>query len=116
MDSALSSKVNSIRLTLQAVEAQVASSPMQSDGLEELKSAVDEIRLRIWAIMAASAEGSDGLALQRFRLRRAISFCDSLAKDFEEGAMSGRHRECALLLASLARLTTAVAQCAPNAH
>ncbi len=116
MDTALASKVNSIRLTLQAIESQVATGPLPAGALEELKSAVDEIRLRIWAIMAAAAESSDGLALQRFRLRRAIEFCDSLARDFESATISPRHRECALLLASLARLSTTVASAVPEAH
>ncbi len=116
MDNTLASKVDSIRLTLQAVEAQITHGSMQAGALEDLKSTVDEIRLRIWAIMAAAAEGSDGLALQRFRLRRAIEFCDSMAREFESGAMSARHRECALLLASLARLSTSVIAAVPEAN
>jgi hypothetical protein len=112
----LASQVNSIRLTLQAVEAQVGSGRIQKDALEELKSAVDEIRLRIWAIMSAAAEGSDGLALQRFRLRRAIEFCDGLNREFESGTMSARHRECAILQAVLAKLTASLAKAVPEAH
>ena len=116
MDSGLASQVNSIRLTLQAVEAQVGTGRLQRSALEDLKSSVDEIRLRIWAIMAASAEGSDGLALQRFRLRRAIEFCDGLSKEFEEGSMSARHKECEILLAVLGRLTTCISGARPEAH
>lgn len=116
MDSALASQVNSIRLTLQAVEAQVGNGRIQKGALDDLKSAVDEIRLRIWAIMSAAAEGSDGLALQRFRLRRAIEFCDSLNQEFEAGTMSARHRECAILMSVLGKLTTSLAKALPDAH
>ena len=116
MDTALASKVNSIRLTLQAVESQITTGPLQTEALEDLKSAVDEIRLRIWTILAAAADGNTGLALQRFRLRRAIDFCDGLARDFESATISARHRECALLLASLARLSTSVVSAVPEAH
>ena len=116
MDPALASQVNSIRLTLQAVEAQVGSGKIQKGALDDLKSAVDEIRLRIWAIMSASAEGSDGLALQRFRLRRAIEFCDGLNQEFEGGTMSARHRECAILQAVLGKLTTSLEKAVPEAH
>ena len=108
MDPALSSQVNSIRLTLQAVEAQVGGGKIQKGALDELKSAVDEIRLRIWAIMSAAAEGSDGLALERFRLRRAIEFCDSLSKEFEDGTMSPTHRECTVLVSVLGKLSTSI--------
>ncbi len=116
MDSALASQVNSIRLTLQAVEAQVGNGRIQKGALDDLKSAVDEIRLRIWAIMSAAAEGSDGLALQRFRLRRAIEFCDGLNQEFEAGTMSARHRECAILMSVLGKLTTSLGKTLPDAH
>ena len=116
MDPTLASQVNSIRLTLQAVEAQVGGGKIQKGALDDLKSAVDEIRLRIWAIMSAAAEGSDGLALQRFRLRRAIEFCDSLNQEFEDGSMSARHRECAILASVLGKLTTSLEKAIPEAH
>ncbi|HEU5217055.1 MAG TPA: hypothetical protein VFU23_00250 [Gemmatimonadales bacterium] len=116
MDPALSNEVNSIRLTLQAVEAQVGSGKIQKGALEDLKSAVDEIRLRIWAIMSAAAETSDGLALERFRLRRAIEFCDSLNREFEAGTISSRHRECVILQTALNRLSRNLAQALPDAH
>jgi len=114
MDPALASQVNSIRLTLQAVEAQVGTGKLQRSALEDLKSTVDEIRLRIWAIMAAAAEGSDGLALQRFRLRRAIEFCDGLCKEFESGTMSTTHRECDMLLSVVGRLSTCLGGARPS--
>jgi hypothetical protein len=114
MDPALAGQVSSIRLTLQAVESQVGTGRLQRVALEDLKSAVDEIRLRIWAIMAAAAEGSDGLALQRFRLRRAIEFCDGLTKEFEDGTMSVSHKECAILLPVLSRLTSCISGARPG--
>jgi len=116
VDPALASQVNSIRLTLQAVEAQVGSGRIQKGALDDLKSSVDEIRLRIWAIMSAAAEGNDGLALERFRLRRAIEFCDSLNREFEAGTMSASHRECTILLAVLTKLTAKLGSVLPEAH
>ncbi len=116
MDPALSSQVDSIRLTLQAVEAQVGNGRIQKGALDDLKSAVDEIRLRIWAIMSAAAEGSDGLALQRFRLRRAIESCDSLNQELEDGTMSARHREAPILQESLTRLNENLRKAIADAH
>ena len=116
MDPALASQVNSIRLTLQAVESQVGNGRIQKRALDDLKSAVDEIRLRIWAIMSAAAEGSDGLALQRFRLRRAIESCESLDQEFEAGTMSARHRECPILLSALGKLNTSLQKAMHEAH
>ena len=116
MDPALAGQVNSIRLTLQAVEAQVGSGRIQKGALDDLKSSVDEIRLRIWAIMSAAAEGNDGLALERFRLRRAIEICDGLNREFEAGSMSASHRECTLLLAVMTKLTARLGNVPPEAH
>ena len=116
MDPTLDNQVASIRLTLQAVEAQVGSGRIQKGALDDLKSAVDEIRLRIWAIMSAAAEKSDGLALERFRLRRAIEFCDSLNREFELGTMQAHHRECIGLKTSLDRLAAHLTKANPGAR
>jgi hypothetical protein len=116
MDPTLDNQVTSIRLTLQAVEAQVGSGRIQKGALDDLKSAVDEIRLRIWAIMSAAAERSDGLALERFRLRRAIEFCDSLNREFEDGTMQATHRECVTLKTSLDRLAAHLTKANPGAR
>lgn len=116
MDPALRSQVNSIRLTLQALESQVGAGRLPQEALEDLKSAVDEIRLRMWAIMAASAAGSDGLALERFRLRRAIESCDNLSNEFDNGTISARHKECVTLLGSLDRLAKCVEKAVPEKH
>lgn len=90
-------QVDSMRLTLQAVEMQLGSGGLHAAALDDLKSAVDDIRLRIWAIMSASAEGNDGLAIERFRLRRGIDVCSKLGEEFRTGSINTGHREAVTL-------------------
>ena len=61
-------------------------------------------------------QGGDGLALQRFRLRRAIEFCDGLNQEFVNGTMSARHRECAILSSVLTKLSENLGKAIPEAH
>ena len=86
-------QVDSMRLTLQAVEMQLGSGSMHPDAFDDLKSAVDDIRLRIWAIMSAAAEGNDGLAIERFRLRRGTEICVKLSEEFRTDAIHLNHGE-----------------------
>lgn len=103
-DSQVRQQVGGMRLTLQAVEMQLGSGGLHPAALDDLKSAVDDIRLRIWAIMSAAAEGSDGLAIERFRLRRGIEICSKLGEEFHSGSVSARHREATTLRDSAVQL------------
>lgn len=97
-------QVDSMRLTLQAVEMQLGSGGLHAAALDDLKSAVDDIRLRIWAIMSAAAEGNDGLAIERFRLRRGIDMCSKLSQEFRTGSIGTVHREAMTLRDEAVRL------------
>ena len=63
------------------------------EGLQDFKSAVDDIRLRVWAIMTASNMEHPQGVLDRFRIRRAQEICQSIARDLEIGALHAGHRE-----------------------
>ena len=47
--------VSSIRATLQAVEAQLATPGLPRDAVEDVKRAVDDLRLRVWANLSRRA-------------------------------------------------------------
>jgi hypothetical protein len=55
--------------------------------------AVDDLRLRVWSILAAASTGDVQGALERFRLRRAIELGRSVAHDLETGTMGVQHGE-----------------------
>ncbi|MGH7537554.1 MAG: hypothetical protein ACREMF_02885 [Gemmatimonadales bacterium] len=63
------------------------------EGLEDLKSAVDDVRLRLWGVlMAATTPGDRGFG-ERFRLRRAAEILCGIMTDAEAGRLSLTHSE-----------------------
>ncbi|HET8650690.1 MAG TPA: hypothetical protein VFL95_11665 [Gemmatimonadales bacterium] len=75
--------VRAIRRALQMIDAQVDDAHLSADRLGEVKGDIDNIRLRIWAMMSAG-EGGNGPALDRFRLRRALEVMHRLTGDLEQ--------------------------------
>ena len=86
-------QVATISSTLQALEAQVAQGHVATAGLEDFKSALDDLRLRAWGLlMATRADDYQGFQ-QRFRIRRGKEMCRALNADLRAGKLSGRHPE-----------------------
>ena len=83
--------------TLGAIEVRLALGRAPVEGLEDFKSALDDMRLRLWGLLSA-AGGSDSRGFQElFRIRRATEMCRGLGDDLQSGSISGRHRELAAL-------------------
>ncbi|MGH7516446.1 MAG: hypothetical protein ACREOC_03105 [Gemmatimonadales bacterium] len=101
-------QVATISATLQQLENRVSRGDLATPGLEEFKSAVDELRLRAWGLlMATNAE--DYTAFQeRFRIRRGKEICRGLGTDLRAGTLSGRHPELPELREAASHLVTAV--------
>lgn len=98
-------RVSAMRLILQSIEAELQKGSVPAEGLEDFKSAVDDLRLRVWSILAAASTGDYQAALERFRLRRAIELTRAVAHDLESGAMSRGHRELSDLESVVRRLS-----------
>ncbi len=109
------SRVSAMRATLQTIEAQIARGDLAIDGFEDLKSGIDDLRSRIWAIMAASQSG-DPAALERFRLRRGLELCESLARDVRAGALGTHHKEFLPLQAAARHLAELSAGVTPSSR
>jgi hypothetical protein len=93
----VSDHIRSMRSTLQMIDLQIASTRVPAEGLDELKREIDNMRLRIWAIMAADSEGGGPEALERFRLRRAVEMNHKIVSELEKGEMSSNHAELQVL-------------------
>ena len=92
--------------TLGAIEVRLALGRAPVEGLESFKSALDDMRLRLWGILRAGA-GPDSRSFQeQFRIRRAAEICQGLGTELHAGSISGRHRE----LTSLTEAAVDVAQ------
>jgi len=64
-----------------------------SAGLEEVKGAVDDVRLRIWTVLMAENAKDSRVFLERFRLRRAAEILQILVADVDSGQLQLGHRE-----------------------
>ena len=96
-------QIATLNSTLGSVERRLAVGQNPVEGLEDFKSALDDMRLRLWGLV--SAAGGDYRGFQeRFRIRRTTEMCRGLSGDLQSGAMSGRHREFSILLDAAAEL------------
>lgn len=67
------------------------------EGLQDLKSAVDDVRLQLWGVlMSASTQGEKDFG-ERFRLRRATEVLKGIVRDVEAGQLKLTTKEAAEL-------------------
>ena len=67
------------------------------EGLQDLKSAVDDVRLQLWGVlMSSSAQGEKDFG-ERFRLRRATEILQGLLRDADAGQLKLTSKEAAEL-------------------
>ena len=101
-------QVATISSVLRMLENEVASGNVAPAGLEDLKSALDDLRLRSWGLLMAASADDHHLFQQRYRIRRGKDMCRALIADLGTGQLSGRHPELLELGAAARDLTTAV--------
>ena len=89
----LASEVANLHATLQALESRVASGEVPGEGLAEFKSSVDDLRLRLWALMSAGTANDYRAFQERFRLRRTREICEGVAADLRAGTLNTRLEE-----------------------
>jgi hypothetical protein len=107
-------EVANLRAMLDTVEAQLASRDLHTSGLEEFKSALDDLRLRAWGLLtAASSDDPQGFQ-QRFRTRRGTEMCRALSSDVRTGKLSGRQSDLPALSAAARDLAAAVKEMTPK--
>jgi hypothetical protein len=107
-DSSIASQIATLNSTLRAIEARVARGPVLLEGLEDFKSALDDMRLRLWGLLS-TAGGEDQQGFQeRFRIRRATEMCHGLADDLQAALVSSHHHELTGLGEAAAELARSV--------
>jgi hypothetical protein len=89
----LKSRLRMIQDTVQKVESEVAAGTIPVEGMEDFKRAVDEARMRIWAVLTAAGDEDPTGFLERFRLRRAIEICRAVERDLADGSMRSWPKE-----------------------
>ena len=107
-EPAASDPVATLRESLRAIEGQLSRGVLPPDGMEDLKSAVDDVRLRLWGVLTAGNPEDYRNFRERFRLRRATEICRGLAIDLDGGQLQATHPELGDLAAAAERLATRI--------
>jgi hypothetical protein len=87
------SPVAAMRATVQSIEVKLRQGDLPQDGLDDLKSAIDDARLRLWAVISAAGSPEPEAMMLRFRLRRATEICRGMTADLEAGTLGTHQRE-----------------------
>jgi hypothetical protein len=115
-EPSFSEQMASLNSTLGAIEVRLALGRAPVEGLEDFKSALDDMRLRLWGLLSA-AGGTDSKGFQeQFRIRRATEMCRALGDSLQAGSISGRHRELAGLQQAATDLTEKIEQARRDAY
>lgn len=94
--------IGNIQVAVTAFERQLgALEDVATAGLEEVKTALDDLRLRIWTVLMAQNSENSQEYLDRFRLRRAAENLQLLAFDVEAGRLKVSKKEADELLKAL---------------
>ncbi len=81
-------RIRTLKEGLESIEHEIQDQVPDRDSLEDFKSAIDHVRISVWAILTnggASATGRTVVAT--FRLKRATEICDQIISDLEAGAV-----------------------------
>jgi len=82
---------------LQQIEARVATGEVGREAVQDFKSAVDDLRLRLWSVLSTGSANDYRAFQERFRLRRAKEICSGLEDDLKTGTLNPRNEELAPL-------------------
>lgn len=86
--------IGNLQVAVTAFERQLgALEEVPTAGLEEVKTALDDLRLRIWTVLMAQNAKDAQAYLDRFRLRRAAENVQLLAFDIDAGRLKLSQKE-----------------------
>lgn len=104
-----------LRIILQDLEERLEAGEVSAEGLPEFKSTVDDIRLRVWALLTAAGSDAPRATAERFRLRRAAELFRGLAHELATGHLGADHPEWPEVEQTAAQLSATIAQHAGRA-
>jgi len=115
MAGSVQEELTRMRVILQDLEARLEAGEVPPEGLPEFKSTVDEIRLRVWALLTAAGSDTPRATAERFRLRRAAELGRALAHDLAAGHLDATHAEWPEVQQTAAQLSATIAECTGRA-
>jgi hypothetical protein len=107
-------QISTLNSTLRAIEVRLALGRSPVEGMEDFKSSLDDMRIRLWGLLGGT--GGDQGFQERFRLRRATEMCRGLGADLRSGSVSGRHPELNALKDAARELSKSIELAQQHAH
>jgi hypothetical protein len=92
-DPTFAGQLSELTAALESFESRVATQEVPKEALAGLKSAVDDLRLRLWGVLSAGSADDYRAFQERFRLRRATEICEDIESELGTGLMNPRHEE-----------------------
>ena len=103
-----SEQVSILGAMLDALEGRIRSGDRNVSGLPELKSALDDLRLRSWSLLTAMHEEDPHAFQEHFRTLRGTEMSRALTTDLRTGKLSGTQPDLPALGAAARDLAAAV--------
>jgi hypothetical protein len=110
MAASVQDELARMRIILRDLEGRLEAGEVPPEGLPEFKSTVDEIRLRVWALLTAAGAEAPRATAERFRLRRAAEFCRALTRELAAGSLAADHPEWPEVQQTAAHLSATIAE------
>jgi hypothetical protein len=110
MAASVQDELARMRIILQDLEGRLEAGEVPPEGLPEFKSTVDEIRLRVWALLTAAGAETPRVTAERFRLRRAAEFCRALTQELAAGHLAAAHPEWSEVRQTATHLSATIAE------
>lgn len=83
----LTFRIRNLKGDLESIEAELAKGEAAPETLQDFKSAVDSVRLSVWAVLTA-AQSTDyqqaKIVVARFRTRRLAELCRNVLEDISK--------------------------------
>jgi hypothetical protein len=92
-DPAFAGQLAALTAALESFEKRIISEEVPKEALTGLKSAVDDLRLRLWGVLSTGSADDYRAFQERFRLRRATEICEDIESELSTGLMNPRHEE-----------------------
>lgn len=83
-----SEQIAGLYATLMAIEERAARGEVASEAMADFKSSVDEMRLRLWALLSAGSSSDYQAFIERFRIRRTRDMIRLLNDDLAGGRIN----------------------------
>jgi len=108
-------QISTLNTMLDALESRVTPGDSATpEGLEEFKSALDDLRLRAWSLLTASNSDDPRAFQERFRTHRGTEMCRALSNDLRTGRLSPGQPDLPTLGSAARDLSAAVKEVAPK--